>query len=80
MHNIAKVMGGRVVLLGNVNPLTILHGTPEEVIAETRRCIETLGPLRGYIVQDGNDIAPGSPIGNINAMMIAAERYGRYPM
>jgi uroporphyrinogen-III decarboxylase len=44
----------------------------------TRRVIEALSPLKGFIVQDGNNIPPGSPLANINAMMEAAELYGRY--
>lgn len=77
---IGEVMGGRVVLLGNVSPLTIAAGAPDQVKAETRRVIEKLGRYRGLIIQDGNNIAPGSPVENINAMMEAAEEYGRYPM
>jgi uroporphyrinogen-III decarboxylase len=78
LERIASVMGGRVVLLGNVNPMLIHGGTAEEVREATRRVIEVLAPLRGFIVQDGNNIPPGSPIANINAMMEAAERHGRY--
>lgn len=80
LDRVAEVMGGRVVLLGNVSPITIARGTPAQVKAETRRVIEKLGPYRGLIIQDGNNIAPGSPVENINAMMEAAEEYGRYPM
>jgi uroporphyrinogen-III decarboxylase len=76
---IGEVMGGRVVLLGNVSPLTIAHGTPDQVKAETRRVIEKLGDYGGLIIQDGNNIAPGSPVENINAMMEAAEEYERTP-
>jgi len=76
---IGEVMGGRVVLLGNVSPLTIAHGTPDQVKAETRRVIEKLGHYGGLIIQDGNNIAPGSPVENINAMMEAAEEYERRP-
>jgi uroporphyrinogen-III decarboxylase len=75
LKRIARVMGGRVVLLGNVNPMLIRSGTPAQVREATRRVIEALAPLRGFIVQDGNNIPPGSPIGNINAMMEAAEMY-----
>jgi uroporphyrinogen decarboxylase len=77
LDRIAKVMGGRVVLIGNVNPMLILSGTPDDVVAATGRVIEKLGPYRGFIVQDGNNIPPGSPVENINAMMTAAERFGR---
>jgi uroporphyrinogen decarboxylase len=77
LDRIGQVMGGRVVLVGNVSPLTIAYGTPEAVKAETRQVIEKLGAYQGLIIQDGNNIAPGSPLENINAMMEAAEEYGR---
>ena len=35
------------------------------------------GPRGGLIVQDGNNIPPGSPVANINAMTEAAETWGR---
>ncbi len=75
---IASVMGGKVVLLGNVNPMLIRAGNPAQVREATRRVIEVLAPRRGFIVQDGSNIPPGSPLANINAMMEAAEIYGRY--
>ncbi len=78
LDRVAKAMGGKVVLLGNVNPMLIADGTPAEVKAATRQVIEQLAPCRGLIIQDGNNIAPGSPVENINAMMAAAEEYGRY--
>jgi uroporphyrinogen-III decarboxylase len=78
LDRIAGIMGGKVVLLGNVNPMLIRSGTPAQVREATRRAIEALAPLKGFIVQDGNNIPPGSPLVNINAMMEAAETYGRY--
>lgn len=78
LDTIAEVMGGRVVLLGNINPMLIHSGTPEQVREATRIAIEKLAPYKGYIVQDGNNIPPGSPLANINAMTEAAELYGRY--
>ena len=78
LDRIAAVMGGRVTLIGNVNPMLIRSGTPEDVRAASRRVIEKLGPLGGLILQDGNNIPPDSPLENINAMMEAAEAFGRY--
>jgi hypothetical protein len=77
LDRIAGVMGGKVVLIGNVNPMLIHAGTPDAVRAATRRVIEKLAPRGGLIVQDGNNIPPGSPLANINAMMEAAEMWGR---
>ena len=77
LHKVAEVMGGKVVLIGNVDPMLIHSGTPEAIRDATRRVIEILGPYRGLIIQDGSNIPPGSPLENINAMMDAAEVYGR---
>lgn len=78
LDTIAEIMGGKVVLIGNVNPMIIHSGTPDEVRRATQTVIEKLAPGRGLIVQDGNNIPPGSPLENINAMMEAAELYGRF--
>ncbi|MCA9903431.1 MAG: hypothetical protein KC547_06215 [Anaerolineae bacterium] len=78
LDKIASVMGGRVVLIGNISPMLIHTGTPDEIRAAVRQVIEKLGHFRGLIIQDGNNIPPGSPLENINAMMEAAEMYGRY--
>jgi uroporphyrinogen decarboxylase len=78
LDQVASVMGGRVVLVGNVNPMLIHSGTTDDVRRATRTVIEKLGPQRGLIIQDGSNIPPGSPVENINAMMEAAECYGRY--
>ncbi len=78
LTRIAAVMGGRVVLLGNVNPLLVRDGPPERIREATRTCIEKLAPLSGYIVQDGANIPPDTPPEHINAMMDAAKTYGRY--
>ena len=78
LDHIASIMGGRVVLIGNVNPMLIHLGTRQQVIQATRRVIEKLAPFRGLIIQDGNNIPPGAPLENINAMMEAAEQYGRF--
>ncbi|HSQ79036.1 MAG TPA: uroporphyrinogen decarboxylase family protein [Candidatus Bathyarchaeia archaeon] len=77
LDRVAAVMGGRVVLLGNVDPMLIRNGTPAAVRAATRRVLDTLGPLGGLIIQDGNNIPPDSPVANINAMTEAAEEWGR---
>jgi uroporphyrinogen-III decarboxylase len=78
LDKVAKIMGGRVVLLGNVSPLLIANGRPHQVKEATRRVIEKLAPYKGLIIQDGNNIAPESPVENINAMMAAAKEFGRY--
>jgi uroporphyrinogen-III decarboxylase len=57
--------------------MLIRAGTPAEIRAATLRVLEKLAPLGGLIVQDGNNVPPDSPLDNINAMMEAAEQWGR---
>jgi len=78
LDRIEQVMGGKVVLLGNVSPLLIANGTPQQVKDATQHVIEKLAPCKGLIIQDGSNISPESPVENINAMMDAANEYGRY--
>lgn len=78
LARVRDVMGGRVVLVGNVDPMLIRYGSVEDVVSATRRVIDTLASMRGLIIQDGSNIPPGTPVENINAMMLAAERFGRY--
>jgi uroporphyrinogen decarboxylase len=78
LDRVAAIMGGRVVLVGNVNPMLIHAGTPEQVRAATRTVIEKLGPCGGLIIQDGSNIPPGTPVENINAMTDAVDLYGRF--
>ena len=60
----------------NQNSLTAGERGP--VLMQDYQLIEKLAHHRGLIIQDGNNIPPGTPIENINAMTEAAERYGRY--
>lgn len=78
LDDIASVMGGKVVLIGNVDPMLIHSGTPDKVIEASRRVIEKLAPYNGFILQDGNNIPPGTPVENINAMMEAVEMVGTF--
>jgi len=69
---VAQHFGGKAAISGNINPVIIHRGTPEQVFRETLECLEIFAPHAGYIVQDGANIAPGSPMENINAMYRAA--------
>lgn len=76
LDRVAEVMGGKVVLQGNVNPLLLARGTPEQVEAASRAVLQRLAPLGGLILMDGANIPPEAPEANINAMMAAAEKFG----
>jgi len=72
---LAEWMGGKTVMSGGLNPLILLEG-PEEVIKrECFRYLEAFASCGGYILQDGNNVAPGTPLENLVAVVEAAKEF-----
>ncbi|MBI4551367.1 MAG: uroporphyrinogen-III decarboxylase-like protein, partial [Candidatus Latescibacteria bacterium] len=72
--------GDRLCFHGAVDNQRILpFGTPEDVRAEVRRCIDALASDRtGYILAPCHNIQPVTSLDNILAMYDEAWQYGRY--
>jgi MtaA/CmuA family methyltransferase len=72
-------VGGRLCLMGNVNPLEPgVRGTPEDVATAT---LEVLDKTRGQgiILSLGGGVSPGMPGQNIQAMVEAVSRFNARP-
>jgi len=60
-------MGPRQVLLGNINPVTVLrNGTPESVAEAVAQCHREAGPR--FIVGAGCEVPRDTPEANLRAM------------
>jgi len=68
----------KVVLNGYVDLVKIRWGTPEEVAAETKYAIETMGPGGGYMLGTSDSIRDGSPDENVAAFFKTGLEYGKY--
>ena len=67
------------VVMGNVDPVTIQEGTPEEVLALCGECIaEGKDHPAGYALMSGCEIPPQAPPVNVFQMVKACREYGRY--
>jgi MtaA/CmuA family methyltransferase len=65
---------GRCRIIGNIDPSTVLlNGTPEQVEAEVRRCVDE----GADIAAPGCGLSPKTPLNNIQAMTDAVRKYGR---
>ncbi|MHB1318984.1 MAG: uroporphyrinogen decarboxylase family protein [Anaerolineae bacterium] len=73
-------VGHRVALMGGVNTLTLLGGTPDEVTAEARECIRKGAQGGGYILGAGDMVPRHARPENVDAMIAAAKTYGTYPL
>jgi len=58
-----------LTLVGNMNSHTTHLGTREEVIEETRSCLEEARRSHGIIVGISNYFVPGTPLENVQAML-----------
>lgn len=69
----------RLLLWGNVDCAGALaRGTPDEVAAETRACIDKVAFSGGYMLGSSNVIHAGVPTPNFLAMIETCRSYGRY--
>ena len=72
---------GRICPVGNVNnKTTMVTGTPEEVVAEVRECIDIAAPGGGYIIATDHSLHDDIPTENVYAFIEAAHKYGQYPL
>lgn len=68
--------GKDLIFHGGVENQRILPmGTADEVVAETRKCLETLGKDGGYICCSCHNTQAGTPIENVLAMINAVIDY-----
>jgi uroporphyrinogen decarboxylase len=67
------------VIMGNVDPVTIQEGTPEEVLELCRACVaEGKDHPGGYALMSGCEVPPQAPPVNVFQMVKACREYGRY--
>jgi uroporphyrinogen-III decarboxylase len=74
---VARELGGRAYLWGNLDPMLLKDGTPGQVREAALRCLSALAPGGGLILGDGANVCPGTPLENLAALTEAAEEYGR---
>lgn len=76
---LCKELGEEVTIQGGPSAQLIFGGTPETIAAESKRILDEVKPVsRNFIFRDGNDIAPYTPMENIQALYDACLKYGRY--
>ena len=69
--------GDSVSLMGGVNTLTLLNGTPKEVMNEAFECMAGAGSKGGFILGSGCVVPPNTAKENINALIEASKKFKR---
>ncbi len=77
MAGLKREFGSRIIFHGGVDNQSILpRGTVEQVRAEVKDCLRTLGAGReGFICCSCHNVQPGTPLENIIAMVETARQF-----
>jgi uroporphyrinogen decarboxylase len=79
MAEAREFAGDRVCLVGNLTPANLLKNSVEEIDAEAKAiCAKGVGSPRGFILGSGCEVPINTPGANIDALINAARRYGRF--
>ena len=72
-------LGPDVEILGGPSIMLLKAGPVEAVVEEVKRILQS-GVMTGrrFILREGNNVAPGTPLSHLRAMYEAAKVYGRY--
>lgn len=81
LGQVKTMMGDKVCIKGNLDPVRVLlNGTPESITEAVRTSIQIGGPGGGFIVSPGCEVPRDTPPENLEAFVQAAKMYGRYPL
>ncbi|MEJ5169764.1 MAG: uroporphyrinogen decarboxylase family protein [Fimbriimonadales bacterium] len=77
--SLRRQLGPDVEVLGGPSVPLLLHGSPDELARETSRILRS-GITEGgrFILREGNNLAPGTPLENLWAMYETVRREGLY--
>ena len=77
-----SIVGDKVPLLGNVDPVeALILGNTEDVDLAVKTCLQkAYNSPCGYILASGCDLSGAVPLENIDQFMASARKYGKWPL
>jgi uroporphyrinogen decarboxylase len=79
LAELKKLYGQRIVLKGNLHTTAVmLHGTPEQVAAASRKAIDAAAEGGRFILSTGDQCGRDTPFENLRVMIETARTYGKY--
>ena len=74
-----EYLGEKVIIAGNINPIDIQMGTPQEIYERATQCIDKAKHApRGYLMMPGCEMAPLAPPYNVYMLKKAIDDFGWY--
>lgn len=76
IRQIQPTIGRNMILMGNLDPIDLLHNEdPEDIYQKARACLEQGMAERSFLLSTGGGLAPGTPEVNLRAMVRAVEDF-----
>ena len=80
INMVKEKYGDRICIVGNIFMDDLVHKQPEDIDAQVRKRIETIGQEGGYIVSSSNSLTDNMKPENVLAMRDAISRYGDWKL
>jgi uroporphyrinogen decarboxylase len=79
--DVIQACGGNICFFGGIDTQELLpFGTPEEVRASVKDCVENLGKSGGYIIAPSQEVMSDVPTENVRSLIAAIKEFrGRVP-
>lgn len=74
---LADKFGGRIHMSGGINISSLLSGTKERIREDCMDLLKAFTPKGGYILQDGNNVAPGTPLEHLEVIVECSREFGK---
>jgi len=78
LEKLFEVGRGKTTIIGNVDPMLFVEGTPDQLRAEARKCLDISQGDARYVVGPGCQIPLQANLDNIKAFTQACHEYGAF--
>ena len=72
----AENLGGKTLMFGNINPMLMRDGSKQEVKQACLEALEVIAPCGGFMLGDGANVCPGTPLENLAVFTETAREFG----
>ncbi len=78
LENLFELGRGKTTIIGNIDPMLFVEGTPDQLGAEARKCLEIARGEARYVIGPGCQIPLQANLENIKAFTQACHEYGAF--
>jgi hypothetical protein len=81
LKHLKETYGDKLCLIGNMDVSVLLpYGSTQDVVKSVKKCIKDAGHGGGYILSPCTDLTNSCKVENVQAMLDAVKKFGRYPL